>query len=90
MSVEFTDRIRFNWGFHDAAHAFRMGWACPGHYWGFAMELGREIHEPADIMRVHTDKVYATGWLLGLSWAESGKDCTSSEPAWICHHELAA
>lgn len=78
----FPNQVRFNWGYHDAAHSLRQGWMTPGHFWGFAKELGQRMSRPEDILSVHFDAFYAKGWLMGLRDAEAGRYTGNSAEAW--------
>ena len=79
-TVTFEDRVRFNWGFHDAVLAVRQGWATAEKNFGFATAL--KIGSVDAVLTQHFDGVYARGWTFGYQAALAGNDCTSSEPAW--------
>lgn len=76
---KFEDRVRFNWGYHDAAQAFREGWGVEKNF-GFGPAI--RILLPVDVLSQHPDGVYAEGWIRGYCDARDGKDTTSSESAW--------
>lgn len=78
----FSDRVRFNWGYHDAANAVRNGWACEAHNFGFARGGKLDgLTGAADVLARHFDSSYAKGWTRGLADAQAGKATPSSEPA---------
>ena len=68
----FPDRVRFNWGFHDAAFD--------------ASRSNARITNSAmqDIKHVSPsfDKSYHDGYEMGLIYVREGKDTNSSESAW--------
>lgn len=82
MNATFPNRVRFNWGYHDAAHAVFMGWDNPGHFWGFAKALGEKIEKPDDVLTHHFDPHYASGWIAGYRDKKAGLYDGSSETAW--------
>ena len=79
---QFSPRIRFNWGYHDAAQAVEKGWACAEHYWGFAKQFGELIQHPSDVLARHHDRSYAEGWVRGIEDSKAGTYINDSEPAW--------
>ena len=80
MSAQFEDRVRFNWGFHDAAQVVREGWE--GQNYGF-IGTALNITKPEDELEQHQDKAYAHGWYFGYYEALGGvSSCESSEGAW--------
>jgi hypothetical protein len=69
----FDDRVRFNWGFHDAQHDLSMGW--PNRVTLTAPEGG---HNP-----LPPDVAYCDGYRAGLAdYVATGKRNESSESAW--------
>lgn len=81
---KFENRVRFNWGYHDAAHAVRQGWANPERNFGFGPALAG-LESVADILARHHDKVYAQGWQAGYIDAKDGMyeaRGQNSEEAW--------
>lgn len=80
---KFTDRVRFNWGYHDAHHACRMGWANAECNFGFGPDY--QFAEPNDIAKHHRDPSYAAGWMFGYADAVNGRPQETSEEAWKAH-----
>ena len=82
----FENRVRFNWGYHDAAQAVREGWANPEHNFGFARQgVMASLTCVADVLAKHFDSDYAQGWQQGLFDAQDGTyeaNGKSSEMAW--------
>ena len=75
---EFSDRVRFNWGFHDAQFGMANGY---DHAPGTQMGLDH----------THPDQAaYGQGAIYGVKFFERyGKRADSSEPAWIEYqHEV--
>ncbi len=64
-------RIRFNWGYHDAASDVLNGWK---------RHDGATKHTICDS---HFDPAYAEGYRVGCEDAEQGLSTQSSEPAWL-------
>ena len=83
----FEDRVRFNWGFHDAVSAVRHGRAVPERNFGFGPAL--DIKEPADVLIHHQDRAYAEGWTRGHYWQTHNLAVESSEAAWN-HYQVHA
>jgi len=80
---KFSNRVRFNWGFHDAAFAVRNGVANAENNFGFAQ--GGPLAGltcPQDVLRKHFDRAYAQGWQGGYNAASDGTYENDSEPAW--------
>lgn len=77
---KFENRVRFNWGFHDAALAVRQGWANPERNFGFGPAL--KVAKPEDVQEQHYDKVWAAGWKFGYDQAKAGLETPTSQPAW--------
>jgi len=80
---KFENRVRFNWGYHDAAQAVRQGWDNPAHNFGFAQ------HGPLagltglkDLLARHFDRTYAQGWQAGYHDAMDGTYANDSSEAW--------
>jgi len=70
---KFENRVRFNWGYHDAALAVERGWACPERNFGFAVGGPMDgLASVADILARHFDRVYAQGWQAGYEDARDG------------------
>lgn len=63
------NRTRFNWGYHDGAHNFRMGF-----------HVNR--NGICKIDESHFDQVYVAGIRAGWSAARDGESTESSESAW--------
>lgn len=82
----FENRVRFNWGFHDAAQVVRQGWNKAEANYGFGPSL--KIESPLYVLARHPDKVYAHGWFYGYYTAMSGRPTESSEAAWAEAKEL--
>jgi hypothetical protein len=83
---KFENRVRFNWGYHDAAQAVREGWDCPEKNFGFAIggTMGA-ITSIRDVLVKHFDKTYAQGWQAGYHDAQDGiyeARGRNSEEAW--------
>lgn len=66
---QFGPRVRFNWGFHDAAHDARRG--APARTEGTHM-----FALPAH------DQAYCEGYRAGYAAQTAGEDTSSSQPAW--------
>lgn len=79
---KFANRVRFNWGFHDAALAVRCEWDNADRNFGFAKGFLDNIQGASDVLAKHPDSSYARGWFYGYHEAKEGKMCDSSEPAW--------
>jgi hypothetical protein len=88
--VKFENRIRFNWGFHDAVQVVEEGWNTPERNFGFARSAGWVLTRPEDVLAIHPDHEYAAGWISGYERKLAGEQTTSSEPAWndALHNEL--
>jgi len=79
-------RVRFNWGYHDAAKTAREG--CDNAEYNFGFAHGTmTLTCPEDVSAQHFDSVYATGWSMGYlealaiqMGAQGNTD--SSEDAW--------
>jgi len=65
-----SDRVRFNWGYHDGAIACR----------GLRATIDRNGF--GVIMAKHNDKVYAHGYKSGFSAQQSGVYAENSDAAW--------
>lgn len=69
----FEDRIRFNWGYHDAAHDVMRGlYRCTGLY---------GPQSPQYVSRQY-DAAYYEGYVRGIRDARNGAYAQNSEPAW--------
>lgn len=80
--VKFENRVRFNWGFHDASQAVEQGWATPEMNFGFGPAFGA-FKTPEDVVAMHEDKEYARGWYYGYyETCGRGSRPESSEVAW--------
>lgn len=77
-ATKFENRVRFNWGYHDAAHGVRRGKKWQNYGFGDALK----IDSPKDVMEKHHDKAYALGWTFGYYEALGGGICNTSEYAW--------
>lgn len=75
----FENRVRFNWGYHDAALVVEQNWQSSNY--GFGPTL--KITCPADVLSQHFDPTYAQGWTRGYRDASNGIATDTSEPAWI-------
>ena len=80
VANKFSNRIRFNWGYHDAAQSVNKGWNSVGCNFGFGPTL--KINTPGDVLARHPDKFYAEGWIRGYRDAEAKIGTSSSEAAW--------
>lgn len=84
VTSKFENRVRFNWGFHDAVQVVREGWQRKNYGFGPALK----IESPEDVLARHFDRVYARGWIMGYYEAvgrqSGGADLNnmSSEVAW--------
>lgn len=79
-SPKFEARVRFNWGFHDAAQVVRENWQSRN----FGFGPGLKVKKPEDVLEQHEDSHYAHGWIRGYYEALGGiSKCESSESAWI-------
>ncbi len=74
----FENRVRFNWGFHDAAQTVREGW--DAHNMGFASAFS--FNSLADVLAKHPDHSYAVGFVYGYKTAKAGLSTVTSQPAW--------
>ncbi len=70
MQDQFTDRVRFNWGYHDAAQDVRRGWKRADGLTVF------------DIAEKHFDKPYARGFVEGWEDQTAGTYLGLSDAAW--------
>ena len=68
----FSDRIRFNWGFHDAAADYGRGMPRLTHC---AKQDLRHVSESFD-------KAYHAGYVSGLDFSKQGLPTETSEQAW--------
>lgn len=80
-SPKFENRVRFNWGYHDAANAVKCGWNTAEKNFGFGSSL--KITCVADVLEQHFGSSYAQGWQQGYFDAEDGTYDNSSEAAWL-------
>lgn len=81
---KFENRVRFNWGYHDAALAVEQGWANEERNFGFGPAFGK-LTCIADILERHHDPIYAQGWQHGYMDKQDGMyeaRGRSSEEAW--------
>lgn len=70
---QFTSRIRFNWGFHDAQHDAAQKW--PNRL--------LSIDGPSIPRPLPNDPAYVAGYSAGhVAFAYVGHRSDSSEPAW--------
>lgn len=77
-------QCRFNSGFWDARFAVERGWDNQEHNFGFyAHGPLAGIRTPTDVLSRHFNKVYAVGWLAGLSSARRNELTDTSEPAYL-------
>lgn len=82
---KFENRVRFNWGFHQATLAVEQGWAIPENNFGFANHGPMSnLGMASDVVRRHFDKTYAEGWMAGYvaMKTDDTKRPASSEEAW--------
>lgn len=80
---KFENRVRFNWGYHDAAHGVRMGWANPEKNFGFANTgIMAGLETPESVLSRHYDKAYARGWYAGYTDMLAGTYENDSDRAW--------
>lgn len=75
-------RVKFNGGFHDAAHAVQQGWANREHFWGFARQFREQCRTPEQVAEIHSDSAYGQGWLAGYRAATQGQHTETSSEAW--------
>ena len=73
--ADFSDRVRFNWGFHDGT-------------WDAERGKPRRVvpfgEQSPDQVSMQWDRFYADGYAAGLeSFADLGRRDRSSEGAWI-------
>lgn len=80
---QFSNRVQFNWGYHDAAQAVREGWAIPERNFGFA-NVGAlaNLTSVTDVVIRHPNRVYVQGWQHGYQDAKDGFYEGNSEQAW--------
>jgi len=78
---KFEDRIRFNWGYHDAVQAVRNDWDKPERNFGFGSAIA-DLTNPEKVLANHPDGVYAHGWVAGYYDAKGGRNTESSAAAW--------
>lgn len=80
----FPDRVRFNWGFHDAAQCVERGWDLEGAAFakGLSDKMGGAPTTPEKVIQFHPDPAYAYGWRAGYVCAKQKGDHKSSQPAW--------
>lgn len=81
METTFSNRVRFNWGYHDAAQAVREGRDTTASNFGFSREFCL-IECVQDVLVYHPDKSYAQGWMFGYYASKDGAHEVSSENAW--------
>lgn len=83
---KFENRVRFNWGFHDATYAVANGLNTVEKNYGFGFGKGGstlDINSPDEVVAKHFDKEYAIGWTFGYYEAVGrGSRPESSESAW--------
>ncbi len=83
---KFENRVRFNWGFHDATFAVEQGWAVRENNFGFCHHGPLAgLRSSGDVISKHFDKTYAQGWMegyLAMTTDETARP-TSSDEAWI-------
>jgi hypothetical protein len=82
---KFENRVRFNWGYHDAAQAVREGWNTAEMNFGFARGGVLKITCVKDVLEQHFDREYAQGWQQGYFDSEDGMydaNGQNSEAAW--------
>jgi hypothetical protein len=77
----FKNRVRFNWGYHDAAQCVREGWTETGRCFGDNGPLSRAT-TPEEVLRYHFDASYANGWAAGYRDARAGVYANNSQSAW--------
>lgn len=81
---QFENRIRFNWGYHDAAQAVQEGWDNTEKNFGFAVGGPLAgLSSPEEVIRRHFDPPYAQGWIAGYNDAKKGTYTRNSETAWV-------
>lgn len=75
--AHFSDRVRFNWGFHDATHDAELGHVDRA---SLTSPLGAIQPLPAGDQW----RAYREGYVAGRAeYARTGSRPASSEPAWI-------
>lgn len=80
---KFENRVRFNWGFHDAALAVKEGWDNVENNFGFAHHGPLAgLQNAWDVPAKHFDATYARGWFIGWCTATQGESTESSQRAW--------
>ena len=77
---KFPNRVRFNWGYHDAVQSVRAGWAVPEKNFGFGSAF--KVADPENLRDVHPDPAYAVGWVHGYRDAVVGDEKSFSDAAW--------
>ncbi len=66
---KFSDRVRFNWGFHDGTRE--------------AQNPKMSLTDGVRDMSTHFDRAYAAGYLAGVAdFRATGERCESSDAAW--------
>ena len=80
---QFEDRVRFNWGYHDAALAVEQHWDTWDRNFGFGPCI--KVSCPADVLLHHFDRAFAHGWTLGYRDAKDGTYQGNSSAAWEEH-----
>lgn len=81
----FSDRVRFNWGFHDACFDVEQG--------GIGGKGARITHsDKQDLRHVSPsfDKAYHAGYEFGLEYKRMHLGTSSSRCAWLEHNGKAA
>lgn len=83
FQTTFEPRIRFNWGYHDAAHVVEHELDNAMDNFGFGPAL--RITSSYDVVTRHFDHAYAIGWQAGYQDAKDGyyvANGRNSENAW--------
>jgi len=83
---QFNNRIRFNWGFHDAVQCVQMKWDQTGDCFAVGFIKSLPV-TPEAVIAQHPDKSYAQGWAYGYRAAKAGTCTSNSEPAWIDYQQ---
>lgn len=81
QASKFENRVRFNWGYHDAAFAVKHGLDNAAKNFGFGPAFGT-MESVRDVLAKHHDPIYAQGWQQGLMDAQDGTYANDSEAAW--------
>ena len=78
MTKKFENRVRFNWGFHDAALAVQKSWDTASRNYGFGSFIS--VLAPSDVLANHPDHEYAEGWFAGYCEAKEALYAGNNRP----------